>query len=358
MKQKNHCLLTLIDSLLNKPEIIAILTVLNMTPADAKQLLLQAWRMIKGCLFSRGFGGLGGCGGFGGFGGFNPYNRRCSFGGSSNEEGGFNCHNRRFRRHHDEHRRIHPAICDACNSRIIGIRYKCNNCPDFDLCEACEPKAKEVHDPSHVFNKIERPRCPYFNSSSSSSCSNSTNSSNSNSEPKFPHRAICDACENRIIGIRYKCANCADYDLCESCEPKAKEVHDPSHVFTKIERPRWCSYVNSSSSSPKVHPAICDACNKRIIGIRYKCSSCDDYDLCEACEPKAKEIHNLEHEFVKITEPCWPGFRRGGGGGHHFRRSCHGFRRGGYGCPRFACDNKNQEEKKRRKEGRKKKWKK
>jgi len=96
MKQKNHCLLTLIDSLLNKPEIIAILTVLNMTPADAKQLLLQAWRMIKGCLFSRGFGGLGGCGRFGGFGGFNPYNRRCSFGGGSNEEGGFNCHNRRF----------------------------------------------------------------------------------------------------------------------------------------------------------------------------------------------------------------------------------------------------------------------
>jgi hypothetical protein len=46
--------------------------------------------------------------------------------------------------------------CDMCGaSPIMGIRYKCVNCPDFDLCETCE--AKDNHDKSHVFLKIRRP---------------------------------------------------------------------------------------------------------------------------------------------------------------------------------------------------------
>lgn len=61
----------------------------------------------------------------------------------------------------------HPGVvCDGCGNGIAGIRYKCNNCPDYDLCQACEAKGG-VHDPSHVFLKIAKPvqnfgrGCPY-----------------------------------------------------------------------------------------------------------------------------------------------------------------------------------------------------
>lgn len=46
--------------------------------------------------------------------------------------------------------------CDVCNaSPIVGVRYKCINCSDFDLCEICE--ARNAHDPTHLFIKIKHP---------------------------------------------------------------------------------------------------------------------------------------------------------------------------------------------------------
>jgi hypothetical protein len=50
------------------------------------------------------------------------------------------------------------------------------------------------------------------------------------------HRGItCDGCgRNPIEGIRYKCMNCADFDLCDTCERAG--VHD-HHVFLKLKQP-------------------------------------------------------------------------------------------------------------------------
>ncbi|CAH1249554.1 NBR1 [Branchiostoma lanceolatum] len=48
---------------------------------------------------------------------------------------------------------------------------------------------------------------------------------------------ICDQCEQIIVGIRYKCANCSDYDLCEACEQVSE--HNPTHVFLKVRTPAF-----------------------------------------------------------------------------------------------------------------------
>ena len=53
---------------------------------------------------------------------------------------------------------------------------------------------------------------------------------------------FCNNCGTQpIVGVRYKCGNCADYDLCARCEERmasghaAPHTHD--HVFLKLRRP-------------------------------------------------------------------------------------------------------------------------
>lgn len=46
------------------------------------------------------------------------------------------------------------VMCDICNVEIRGFRYKCMQCPDFDLCSKCEHKG---HHAGHVMMRISFP---------------------------------------------------------------------------------------------------------------------------------------------------------------------------------------------------------
>ncbi|KAL9633967.1 MAG: hypothetical protein Q9164_004381, partial [Protoblastenia rupestris] len=54
----------------------------------------------------------------------------------------------------------------------------------------------------------------------------------------FVHRGItCNSCgAYPIKGIRYRCANCTDFDLCEACE--SSQTHPKTHIFYKVRIPR------------------------------------------------------------------------------------------------------------------------
>jgi len=58
-----------------------------------------------------------------------------------------------------------------------------------------------------------------------------------------------------------------------------------------------------------VHPGIhCNHCGFPIIGLRYKCAVCVDFDLCERCET-LQDIHPVDHPLIKVRVPLPPSFQ-------------------------------------------------
>ncbi|GBC09678.1 hypothetical protein RclHR1_09030010 [Rhizophagus clarus] len=126
---------------------------------------------------------------------------------------------------------IHPAYCNVCNKYIVGVRYKCGHCDDYDICSNCETSN---HDRNHVLIKIKRPinndrfvktaLLPEFQLIEQN-------------EQDIDHRTNCSVCHKKIRGVRYKCGHCAKFELCVNCEAYPFNLHDPTHVFIKIRRP-------------------------------------------------------------------------------------------------------------------------
>ena len=105
-----------------------------------------------------------------------------------------------------------------------------------------------------------------------------------------------------LRGNRYKCKICKDFDFCEECYKNKKESH--GHDFHVIAHPHCRNRLGHPNkdycSRGIVHSKImCDGCGMLpILGWRYKCSICDDFNLCENCEERIGRKHN--HPFIKI----------------------------------------------------------
>jgi hypothetical protein len=124
----------------------------------------------------------------------------------------------------------------------------------------------------------------------------------------------CDRCGQRpVVGVRYRCSMCANYDLCESCLIRLEDhssptilppFHDPSHLFLRIPKPSNTSfYPTVVNRSETVHKGItCDGCfTNDIRGYRYICQTCKTLNFCEACE--AKGVHPVNHPRTKLATP-------------------------------------------------------
>ncbi|PSR94490.1 hypothetical protein BD289DRAFT_427251 [Coniella lustricola] len=78
----------------------------------------------------------------------------------------------------------------------------------------------------------------------------------------YVHRGcMCNACGLLPIrGIRYRCANCADFDLCETCE--AQGLHIKTHVFYKVKVP--APPLGPNSMQPVWYPGDPDTALKSL----------------------------------------------------------------------------------------------
>jgi hypothetical protein len=114
---------------------------------------------------------------------------------------------------------------------------------------------------------------------------------------------LCDGCKmNPIRGNRYKCKGCPDFDFCEKCYQQNKDTH--GHEFKKIEKLSVVNIFehtnNDYNKRENVHMGVkCNRCGfSPIIGWRFKCSICENYNLCEDCEESSGYKHG--HPLIKI----------------------------------------------------------
>jgi len=132
----------------------------------------------------------------------------------------------------------------------------------------------------------------------------------------------CDVCGAKPLkGPRFKCLNCADFDICLSCATTSNS-HPPKHIFVEVRKStpalrvikaRPCVAVDAQQARTGNHANItCVECKAYpIAGARYKCVVCDKYDVCKDCMHKRRNAldkclpvtHNAGHAFVRIRMP-------------------------------------------------------
>lgn len=129
--------------------------------------------------------------------------------------------------------------------------------------------------------------------------------------------AGCDHCSQYpIIGIRYKCFCCPDYDLCDKCiivnETDETNFHDNSHYFIRVAKDvKLLSQVPHilTNKSGMIHDGVlCTNCKATIVGFRYFCTTCA-VNICQSCEITSMKFHNINHNLVRMRPP--PKDRRG-----------------------------------------------
>lgn len=153
--------------------------------------------------------------------------------------------------------------CNGCKARPLwGIRFSCELCADFDLCEECHDsryvpeELRNVHNDAHRFIAVEIPQLA----------------------GGLPiHRIRCSGCDlSPIVGYRFKCAECpltmpgVQLSLCQKCffTKKEPKTHKATHQMELVIEPHL------------VHKNKCDICGvKPIVGSRYKCNSCYNFDV-------------------------------------------------------------------------------
>ncbi|KUI70631.1 E3 ubiquitin-protein ligase HERC2 [Cytospora mali] len=112
----------------------------------------------------------------------------------------------------------------------------------------------------------------------------------------YVHRGcMCNACGLvPIRGIRYRCANCADFDLCETCESQG--LHNKTHVFYKVKVP--APPFGPKSMQPVWYPGDPDTALRNLPGplIRY---------LAKQTGFERPELEALWEQWTFIADTEW-----------------------------------------------------
>ena len=222
----------------------------------------------------------------------------------------------------------HPwsVYCNECDVVMADAHFHCSICDggDYDLCERCVAGGKLCPGEGHwlikrfikdgkvISSTTERisPRTKKAVQVSEPDVEKDipgafTDETKTLAEPQIPTRT-CNSCVIVLPEREFvTCTSCEDFDLCLNCHTNNKHGHHPAHGFKPATEDTVLPLVAEAMLAPgrnARHNAICDGCEKKILGVRHKCLNCPDWDYCDDCVKNAKNTHP-RHRFAAIYHP-------------------------------------------------------
>lgn len=178
-------------------------------------------------------------------------------------------------------------MCSQCGSKWYDRDF------DFfvadmygdDMCDVCFKEVMKEEFFDVVKHKAQVPKGLHFMFDSIEETEEPILEEDDFTRPEFK----CNNCGQYIYGVRYKCYNCDDFDLCGICcekllnpVKKRKPFHNLKHVFQAIDEKECYG---------------CNECKMEIRGYRYHCKTRKDYDLCRKCY--IKQLKGSNYQFIR-----------------------------------------------------------
>ena len=183
--------------------------------------------------------------------------------------------------------------CDLCRALpLLGVRYHCVNCQDFDCCEHCLTSLAQLHDVSHVFVRNPFP-FPAMTSLRAMAIHRLTSE-------EGREEVRCSSCRVVLEGAHAKCLLCPDYMLCLGCLQQmdineGMVAHPPKHTFA-FRFSRDFDLAEDFSTANLSYP------EESFYGYKVEVIPEFPHAITQLlCVSQAEELHGLTRELLSWT---------------------------------------------------------
>jgi next-to-BRCA1 protein 1 len=187
--------------------------------------------------------------------------------------------------------------CDGCQMLPLrGVRFMCLQCANYDLCESCYRTTE--HTPGHDFKPLKqatgRERLVTSTSGREEAFTFMLNfTSGRQQQPALLNPSSVPLVPQAPSMLNFTSGRQQPAPLLNP--PSVAVVPQP--FSGRVPEANGLSVFMLPASEPGavVHRGVtCDSCQMHpLLGVRYKCADCADYDLCEGCLSEYEDMSHL-----------------------------------------------------------------